>query len=246
MPIVACSDGTAPPNLRSFLMPETTTASVISSLTPADALRRLKEGNVRFLNNLRQHRDPHHDLHKTKENQWPFAAVVACMDSRVSTEMVFDIGIGDMFSLRIAGNVLTEGIIGSLEYATAVVGSKLIVIMGHSNCGAVKAACDHVEFGNLTSLLAQVQPAVQLAKVDGGVRNSGNAEFVQAVADLNVQLAAEQLPQRSPVIRDLVQEGKVGIVSAMYDVATGHVRFLGEQSPILANTHHLHTCNAAC
>ncbi|RYD75535.1 MAG: carbonic anhydrase [Verrucomicrobiaceae bacterium] len=212
-------------------MPHSTTASVISTMTPADALRRLKEGNVRFLNNLRQHRDPHFDLNLTKEGQWPFAAVVACMDSRVSTEMVFDIGIGDMFSLRIAGNVLTEGIIGSLEYATSVVGSKLIVIMGHSNCGAVKAACDHVELGNLTSLLAQVQPAVQLADPDEDVRNSSNGRFVQSVADLNVLLAAEQLPQRSPVIRDLVRQGKVGIVSAMYDVATGQVRFLEALSP---------------
>lgn len=210
-------------------MPGTRTPSATNEMTPSDALRRLKEGNVRFLNNLRQSRDPHCDLEKTKEGQWPFAAVVACMDSRVSTEMVFDIGIGDMFSLRIAGNVVTEGIIGSLEYATAVAGSKLIVIMGHSNCGAVKAACDHVELGNLTSLLAQVQPAVQLANGGYGERNSGNADFVQAVADLNVQLAAEELPQRSPLIRDLVEKGKVGIVPAMYDVATGRVRFLEEQ-----------------
>ena len=219
-------------------MPGTRTPSATKEMTPADALLRLKEGNVRFLNNLKQPRDPHADLDKTKEGQWPFAAVVACMDSRVSTEMVFDLGIGDMFSLRIAGNVTTEGIIGSLEYATAVVGTKLIVIMGHSNCGAVKAACDHVELGNLTSLLAQVQPAVQLVNGSHGVRNSSNAEFVQAVADLNVQLAAEQLPQRSPVIRDLVQQGKVGIVPAMYDVATGHVRFFEEHSANHAHIHH--------
>lgn len=217
-------------------------------MTPADVLRRLKEGNVRFLNNLQQQRDPHGDIEKTKEGQWPFAAIVACMDSRVSTEMVFDLGIGDMFSLRIGGNVLTEGIIGSLEYATAVVGSKLIVVMGHSNCGAVKAACDHVEMGNLTSLLAQIQPAVQLAK-DDGERNSHNPGFVQAVADLNVQLAAEQLPQRSPLIRDLVQQGKVGIVPAMYDVATGRVRFFEDQpdSPTPSHAHSHHTlCHAHC
>lgn len=216
-------------------------------MTPADVLRRLKEGNVRFLTNLREPRDPHGDIEKTKEGQWPFAAIVACMDSRVSTEMVFDLGIGDMFSLRIGGNVLTEGIIGSLEYATAVVGSKLIVIMGHSNCGAVKAACDHVELGNLTSLLAQIQPAVQLAKEDGD-RNSRNPEFVQSVADLNVQLAAEQLPQRSPVIRDLVKQGKVGIVPAMYDVATGRVTFFEGQPDTLTHSHNHHhsTCYATC
>ncbi len=199
-------------------------------MTPSDALRRLKEGNVRFLNNLREPRDPHKDIEQTKAGQWPFAAIVACMDSRVSTEMVFDLGIGDMFSLRIAGNVLTEGMIGSLEYATAVVGSKLIVVMGHSNCGAVKAACDHVELGSLTSLLAQVQPAVQLTKRVPGPRDSSNAEFVQAVADLNVQLAVEQLPQRSALIANLVKEGKVAIVPAMYDVATGRVRFFEKEA----------------
>src|SRR5688572_16341527 len=163
-------------------------------VTPHTVLQHLKEGNVRFLNNLRRPRDPHADLNYTKEKQKPFAAVVACMDSRVSTEMVFDIGIGDMFSLRIAGNVMTEGIIGSLEFATAIAGTKLIVILGHSNCGAVTAACDNVELGNLTSLLAQVQPAVQLARPVSGSRNGKNAEFVQAVSDLNTKLAAEQLP----------------------------------------------------
>lgn len=194
-------------------------------MTPDDALRRLKEGNVRFLVNLRQPRDPHADLAATKEGQWPFAAIVACMDSRVSTEMIFDLGIGDMFSLRIAGNVMTEGIIGSLEYATSVVGSKLIVVMGHSNCGAVKAACDHVTLGNLTSVLAKIGSALPLARETKGERNSKNSVFVQQIADLNAQLAAQELPQRSPVIRELVEAGKVKIVSAMYDVATGRVHF---------------------
>jgi carbonic anhydrase len=223
-------------------MSEPGTSNAIVKMTPSDVLNRLKEGNVRFLNNLRETRDPHHDIEKTKEGQWPFAAVVTCMDSRVSTEMVFDIGIGDMFSLRIAGNVITEGMVGSLEYATAVVGTKLIVIMGHSNCGAVRAACDHVELGSLTSLLAQVQPAVQLTKRVPGPRDSSNAQFVQAVADLNVQLAAEQLPQRSPVISKLIKGGKVGVVSAMYDVATGHVHFFEEQSDSLThpNSHAPH------
>jgi carbonic anhydrase len=206
-------------------MPGFDTLGDPATTTPSDVLQHLKAGNVRFLNNLRRTRDPHDDLHKTKEKQWPLAAIVACMDSRVSTEMVFDIGIGDMFSLRIAGNVVTEGMVGSLEYATAVVGSKLIVIMGHSNCGAVTAACNHVELGSLTALLAHVQPAVQLAKGVKGARDGKNPEFVQAVSRLNVQLAAEQLPQRSALIRGLVQQGKVGIVPAMYDVATGHVEF---------------------
>jgi carbonic anhydrase len=223
-------------------MPESGNRNVTINMTPSDVLSRLKEGNVRFLNNLREPRDPHGDIEKTKEGQWPFAAVVTCMDSRVSTEMVFDIGIGDMFSLRIAGNVITEGMVGSLEYATAVVGTQLIVIMGHSNCGAVRAACDHVELGSLTSLLAQVQPAVQLTKRVPGPRDSTNAPFVQAVSDLNVQLAAEQLPQRSPVIAKLITEGKVGVVSAMYDVATGRVHFFENPSASIphSTTHESH------
>lgn len=203
----------------------------LSEMTPADALERLKQGNVRFLNNLQNEQDPHGELLRHKEGQWPFAAIVACMDSRVSTEIVFDLGIGDMFSLRIAGNVLTEGIIGSLEFAAAVVGTKLIVIMGHSNCGAVKAACDSVELGNLTSLLAQIQPAVQLTQRGSGARNGSNPEFVQAVAELNVRLAAEQLPQRSPVLRELVEDGALDVVPAMYDVGTGQVSFLPKTVP---------------
>lgn len=214
-------------------MPGTTTAGGLALLTPQAVLNNLKEGNVRFLNNIRRSRDPHDDLRQTKEAQFPAAAVVACMDSRVSTEMVFDLGIGDMFSLRIAGNVMTDGIIGSLEYATAVVGTKLVVVLGHSNCGAVTAACNGVELGNLTAVLGQVQPAVQLGKRALGPRTGKNPEFVQEVSELNAQLAAEQLTQRSPLIRDLVQQGKVGIVAAMYDVATGHVHFFeDERTPV--------------
>lgn len=197
-----------------------------TTLTPEQALQRLKEGNVRFLNNLRQARDPYSDLESGRQGQSPFATVVACMDSRVSTEMVFDIGIGDMFSLRIAGNVMMEGIIGSLEYATAVVGTKLIVVLGHSNCGAVKAACDHVVMGNITSILAHIEPAVQLVKDIPGERNSANSEFVEAVSHLNARLAAEQLPQHSELLRKLVDEGQLAIIPAMYDVGTGQVRFL--------------------
>lgn len=200
-------------------------------MTPADALRRLKEGNVRFLNNLPSPRDPHDDLAQTKDGQWPFAAVVSCMDSRVSTKMVFDLGVGDLFSLRMAGNVLTDGIIGSLEYATAVVGSKLILVMGHSGCGAVKGACDGVQLGSLTGVLAQIQPAIQLTRHIGGARNSSNAEFVQAVAVQNTRWGAEQLPGRSSVIRKLMLEGAVAVVPAMYDVATGQVQFFEPVKP---------------
>jgi carbonic anhydrase len=199
-----------------------------NDMTPEQAIARLKLGNVRFLNNLQQPRDPHEDLQRAKDRPWPFAAIVACMDSRVSTEMIFDLGIGDMFSLRMAGNVVTDGIIGSLEYAAGVVGTRLIVIMAHSNCGAVKAACDSVELGLLTTLLDQIQPAVRLGRAGLGLRSSQNPEYVQDVAEKNAQLMAEGIPARSPLLAQLVEEGVLGIVAATYDVATGRVRFLGK------------------
>ena len=195
-------------------------------MTPADALRHLKEGNFRFLNGLRMHRDPFDDIQQTREKQSPFAAIVACMDSRVSTEMVFDLGIGDMFSLRMAGNVVTDGILGSLEYATSVVGSKLIVVLGHSNCGAVRGACDHYRLGHLTPLLELIEPSVQsAARQVSAPHDSSNGTFVQQVAELHVQAAANQIARRSTVIAGLVSEEKVAIVAAMYDVQTGKVRF---------------------
>jgi carbonic anhydrase len=195
-------------------------------MTLADALRHLKEGNFRFLNGLRLHRDPFDDIEQTRERQSPFAAIVACMDSRVSTEMVFDLGIGDMFSLRMAGNVVTDGILGSLEYATSVAGSKLIVVLGHSNCGVVRGACDHYRLGHLTPLLDLIEPAVRGASLQMATpHDSSNGNFVQRVAELHVQAAASQICSRSAVIGGLVEAGKVGIVAAMYDVLTGKVRF---------------------
>lgn len=211
-------------------MPNTIKQPVAADMTPTDALNFLKAGNVRFLNDLRQHRDPYDDLKSRANEQKPFASVVACMDSRVSTEMVFDIGIGDMFSLRIAGNILTQGIIGSLEFGAGVVGTKLIVVLGHTNCGAIKAACDRVSLGNLTSLLEQIHPAVGLVQGVPEPHDSSNPEFVSAACHFNVRLAVEQLPHRSPILRGLVEEGKLAIVAAMYDVATGKVRFLEEPS----------------
>jgi carbonic anhydrase len=195
-------------------------------MTPAEILRHLKEGNFRFLNGLRLHRDPLDDIQQTRDKQWPFAAIVACMDSRVSTEMVFDLGIGDMFSLRMAGNVVTDGILGSLEYAAGVVGSRLIVVLGHSNCGAIRGACDHFSLGHLTPLLEMIQPSVGWVSSRLGLpHDSSNPEFVQQVAETHVRLAASQIAERSEVIRGLVDEGKLGIVGAMYDVRTGKVRF---------------------
>lgn len=194
-------------------------------MTPAEALLKLKEGNFRFVNNLMVNKDLLNMVESTKDGQKPFAAILSCMDSRTSSELVFDQGVGDVFSVRIAGNIVSDGILGSLEYATAVVGSKLILVMGHTNCGAIKGACDNVELGYVTSVLQQIQPAIAQEQTITHDRTSHNPEFVHKVTLLNVKHSINQILQRSGIIRNLVAEGKVGIVPAIYDVATGKVIF---------------------
>jgi carbonic anhydrase len=197
------------------------------AFTADDALQLLKEGNFRFINGMMQHRDLLEEVTHTKDGQKPFAAIVSCMDSRTSGELVFDQGLGDIFSIRIAGNIVTSYVLGSLEYAAAVAGAKLIVVMGHTNCGAIKGACDGVELGHLTRLLGHIQPAVSMAQsVINGEHSSSNGEYVEAVTAFNIQNAAEQIEARSGIIADMVRQGKVKIVCAMYDVSTGHVRWL--------------------
>lgn len=205
------------------------------AFTPWDALQLLKEGNFRFINNMRQHRDLLEEVTNTKDGQKPFAAILSCMDSRTSGELVFDQGLGDIFSIRVAGNVVTSYMLGSLEYATAVAGSKLILVLGHTNCGAIKGACDSVELGHLTRLLAHIQPAVVMEKTVTENRNSYNNEFVQKVALLNVRNSVEQIMERSEVIAGLVRAGKVGIVPAMYDVSTGQVKFMEDEAVMPPN-----------
>lgn len=200
------------------------------AFTPADALQLLKEGNFRFLNDMRQHRDLLEEVTHTKDGQKPFAVVLSCMDSRTSGELVFDQGLGDIFSIRIAGNVVTNYILGSMEYATEVAGSKLILVLGHSHCGAVKGACDQVAFGHLTSLLAGIQPAVEMENTVRENRNGQNDEFVQKVAIQNVLNSVDQILARSELIAARVKAGQLGIVPAMYDIATGMVSFLEDKA----------------
>ena len=206
------------------------------AFTPSDALQLLKEGNFRFINNMRQHRDLLEEVTHTKDGQKPFAAILSCMDSRTSGELVFDQGLGDIFSIRIAGNVVTNYILGSMEYATAVAGSRLIIVLGHTNCGAIKGACDGVELGHLTCLLAGIQPAVSMEQTEKENRNSSNDSFVQKVALLNVRNAVEQILERSEIIAAQVREGTVGIVPAMYDVSTGQVKFMEEHAVMPAGS----------
>jgi carbonic anhydrase len=192
---------------------------------PEHSLQLLKEGNFRFLNNLKKDRDHLEVLNQLKDNQRPFAAIVSCMDSRTAAELIFDQGFGDIFSIRIAGNVVTNGILGSLEYATSVVGSKLIVVLGHTNCGAIKGACNHIRLGHLSELIEKIEPAV--AEVEKTINKENQYElFEYEVTKTNVLIGAREITERSPIIKALVAEGKVGVVPAIYNIATGKVQFL--------------------
>ncbi|MCB0769057.1 MAG: carbonic anhydrase, partial [Flavobacteriales bacterium] len=163
-------------------------------------------------------------VNETAEGQYPFAVILSCIDSRTSAELVFDQGLGDIFSVRIAGNFVNEDILGSMEFACKVAGSKLVVVLGHSNCGAVKGACDDVKMGNLTALLAKIRPAVERTTTSGE-RNSGNAGFVQSVADANVEIAMEEIRHRSPILKEMEDKGDIDIIGGMYDVGSGEVVF---------------------
>lgn len=208
-------------------------------LSPMQALNILKGGNFRFINKLNLSRDLLQQVNKTRNGQWPFATILSCMDSRTSAELIFDMGLGDIFSIRVAGNIISTDILGSLEYATAVAKSKLIVVLGHTNCGAVKGACDHVKMGHLTSLLNNIKPAVMMEKATLNNRTSTNAAFVNEVAKLNAINSVKSIWESSLIIRQLVDEGNLGIVPAMYDVATGKVTCY-EEHGIIKQYNNLH------
>ena len=193
-------------------------------ITAEQALELLKEGNKRFVKNLKAKRDLIASVNETRDGQYPFAVILSCIDSRVPVEMVLDQGLGDVFSIRIAGNFINEDILGSMEFACKAAGSKLIVVMGHSSCGAIKSACDHVELGNLTGLLNKIQPAIDAVDEDGE-KSSSNANFVQKVAEKNIEIAIQQLKEKSPVLKEMLEDGKIGLVGAMYSVETGAVTF---------------------
>jgi carbonic anhydrase len=199
-----------------------------SSISPAAALQILREGNLRFVSNLKLNRNLLQQVNETRNGQWPFAVVLSCIDSRTSAELIFDQGLGDIFSIRIAGNIVNEDILGSMEFACKVAGSKFIVVLGHTRCGAVKGACDKVHLGNLTGLLAKLEPAVNKEKETVSDRNSRNPQFVENVAALNVRLMAEEIQSRSPILEEMIRTGDIGICGAMYDVETGRVEFYND------------------
>jgi carbonic anhydrase len=197
-------------------------------ITPAQTLEILKEGNNRFVSNLKYNRNLLEQVNDTRDGQWPIAAILSCIDSRTSAELIFDQGLGDIFSIRIAGNVVNEDILGSMEFACKVAGSKFIVVLGHTKCGAIKGACDHVEMGNLSTLLSKIQPAVDAENETTDNRTSSNPAFVENVANINVHKAVNEILEKSPIIKELVEDGKIGIIGAMYDVTTGKVEFYEE------------------
>jgi carbonic anhydrase len=197
----------------------------ITEMTPEIAFQLLKEGNERFINGISANRDLLQKVRETQNEQKPFAAILSCMDSRAPAELLFDQGIGDIFNIRIAGNVVSPYVLGSLEYAIAVAGSKLIVVMGHTNCGAIKGACDDVKMGNLSGLLDEIKDSIGQETTVQENRTGKNEVFVNKVAMLNVFHSANQLMEKSDIIREHVESGKVKIISAMYDISTGTVTF---------------------
>jgi len=201
----------------------TQTKSTQADISPAEALQMLHDGNQRFVDEEMLERDLIDQVEATATGQYPFGVVLGCIDSRVPPEIVFDQGIGDIFAPRVAGNFVNADILGSMEFATAVAGSKVVVVLGHTSCGAVKGTTDQVELGNLTHTLSNIAPAMYSVEGFEGERNSKNAEFVQAVAEANVHHTVQNILDRSPVMKDLVDQGKLLVVGAMHDVETGEV-----------------------
>ncbi len=197
------------------------------AMTPALAIEKLKDGNRRFVEDRTHDRNLRAQAKSTASSQYPFAVIMSCLDSRSAPEIIFNQGVGDLFVARVAGTVINDDMLGSFEFATRVAGAKLIVIMGHSACGAVMGACDDIELGHLTGLLAKIMPAVESTSTEAdAVRNATNVQFVEAVTKANTRLQVAEVLRRSPIIKALVDQGDLMVVPAMHDLLTGEVTFL--------------------
>ena len=206
---------------------EAQTKETQDKMTPDKSLNELKLGNQRFVNKNQLNRDLLQQVKETSTGQYPFATILSCIDSRVSSELIFDQGIGDIFSVRIAGNFVNEDILGSMEFACKLAGTKLIVVLGHTACGAVKGACDHARLGNLTALINKIEPAVDavIEPQDKSLRNSSNIDFVNRVAEKNVEMTISEIRSASSVLNEMEKNGEIKIIGGIYDIASGLVSF---------------------
>ncbi len=196
-----------------------------NELTPELALERLKEGNERFVNNIKEHRNLLQQVNETSSGQFPFAAILSCIDSRTSAELIFDQGLGDIFSIRIAGNILNEDILGSMEFACKISGSKLIVVLGHTKCGAIEGACNNIVLGNITTLLSKIKPAMELETETVKERNGNNKTFMKNVTVNNIFLSVQKIKEQSSILREMEQANQIKIIGGLYDLDTGQVTF---------------------
>lgn len=203
----------------------TLTKEMQDKITPSMALDLLKNGNKRFMENITIHNDLRQEVTETSEVQYPFAVILSCIDSRTCVELIFDQGMGDVFSVRIAGGIIDDAILGSMEFGCKVAGAKIIVVLGHTKCGAIKGACDHVEMGNLTSLLQKIEPAVNAEQTVIENRTSTNPEFVDKVTTIHIKRTVEAIMDNSPILKEMIEDGKCGIVGAKHDISTGEVSF---------------------
>lgn len=194
-------------------------------MTPLQALDFLKQGNRRFLNNLKLDRNFLKQVNQTSDAQFPFATILSCIDSRTSAELIFDQGLGDIFSIRIAGNVINQDILGSMEYSCSIAKSKIIMVLGHTKCGAIISACNNIKLGHLTSLLNKIKPAIEKEEVTKSNRNGQNFSFVTNVSVINVRLVMNEILEKSTILNDLQKEGKIIVVGGLYDIESGEVAF---------------------
>ena len=204
---------------------KTLTKEMQQQITPDMAFDLLKKGNERFVNNLKANRNLLQQANETSDGQHPFAVILSCIDSRTSAELIFDQGLGDIFSVRIAGNIINEDILGSMEFACKVAGSKIIVVLGHSKCGAVQGACNHVEMGNLTSLLAKIRPSIDDETTVTRERNANNPEFVEKVTIVNVKRVMKEIVERSPIIKEMLDKNEIKLIGGYHELSTGEVSF---------------------
>jgi len=214
------------------LLGKTVSQTKQQQMSPKQALLRLKEGNQRFLTNTQIARDYLKQAHQSSYGQFPFAVILNCMDSRSVPELFFDQGLADLFTLRVAGNILNDDILGSMEFATKAVGSRLVVVLAHTSCGAVAGACNEVKLGHLTNVLDKIQPVVQMSMKEQNSKNCNDLKLVNAIAKANALHVVKEILEKSPILKDLVNNKQVGIVAGVHDIKTGQVTFFDEERSV--------------